>query len=168
MGRLSPSVAELALSMAEAASGISPVIDTRVFVAAALSDDPLPAVLEFVPFDAASASLIQSAEAGSLAALLRDSARTTLLANQLSERDAVAAAALRFLCEATAFQSADNFDGAVEIYHKFLSDESVELVPVKPEVKRAIFARVEADNYADKMLFEEACKVCKRGRSVCF
>jgi hypothetical protein len=169
---LVPRLLDSVAAMEAAISGISPVIDTRVFVAQAMSDNSIPDVLEFVPFDAASAALIAGAEkakaeeSNALSALLRDSAKSTALAAQLAEKDAVAAAAVRFLIDVAAFQAAETFDSAIEIYHKFLSDESVELVPVKPEVKRAVFERVDSDNYSDRSLFDEACKVKKTERRV--
>ncbi len=166
---LAPQLLDTVSSMESAINGISPVIDTRVFVAQAMSNDSIPDVLEFVPFDAISAALIAGADKMAndesvVAAMLRDCSKTAVLAAQLAEKDPVAAAALRFLTDVSAFQTAENFEGAVEIYHKYLSDESVELVPVKPEVKRAIFDRVQVDNYSDRALFEEATKVKKKKR----
>jgi hypothetical protein len=146
-----------AFAVAQAAvEGVSPLIDTRVFVAQAMSNDSIPEVLEFVPFDAQSAQLLASmdrigaafvspaaSEESFVLAALKDGAKSQDLLAQVGEKDPVSASGMRFVRSVLEFRRAEGFEMAVEIYHTFLGEESVELLVVPPEVRAVIVSRIK-------------------------
>ncbi len=150
-----------AFGVAQAAvEGVSPLIDTRVFVAQAMSNDSIPEVLEFVPFDAQSSQLLAGMdrigaafvvssppppppEESVVAAALRDPARALEVQAQLGEKDPVSASGVRFVRSVQEFRRAEGCEMAVEIYHTFLGEESVELLVMPPDVRAAVVSRIK-------------------------
>jgi hypothetical protein len=146
-----------AFAVAQAAvEGVSPLIDTRVFVAQAMSNDSIPEVLEFVPFDAQSAQLLASMdrigaafvspaapEESFVLTALKDGAKSQDLLVQVGEKDPVSASGMRFVRSVLEFRRAEGFEMAVEIYHTCLGEESVELLVVPPEVRAVIVSRIK-------------------------
>ncbi len=91
-------------------------------------------------------------------AVLKDAAKAQDLLAQLNEKDPVSATGVRFLRNVEEFRSAETFDLAVEIYHTFLGEESVELLAVSPDIRAVLVSRVKQDDYSDRALFDEACR----------